>query len=220
MTQSYLLAISIVLALLLCAGCGAASAPPPVAPSPTIAASVRSPTPAGSLEARPSPSPANSVAQPTSAPVEQPTSALAQPPTAGPATGQAPAVEPSIYLWPAELPPDLKVSPKESRVAGEGELSPNGLGFYIVTLNAGDKKLVIGGGDLETLPLQGEERRVTVGQRTGKLITNDLQRELVLDVSRGKLFLYTQGFGEDELLRAAASLQPIDVRALRELAAH
>jgi len=198
------------LALLLCVACGEASAPaPPAAPSPTIAAAVRSPTPASLLA---SPSPANLAAQPTVAP--------AQMAPATPAAGQAAVPEPSIYLWPAELPPDLKVSPKESRVAGDGEVGPNGLGFYIVTLNAGDKKLVIGGGDLgEALPLLGEERRVTVGQRTGKLITKDQQRELVLDISRGKLFLYSLGFGEEELLRAAASLQPIDVRALRELAA-
>jgi len=104
-------------------------------------------------------------------------------------------------------------------VADEGEVGPNGLGFYIVTLNAGDKKLVVGGGDLEALPLQGDERQVTVGQRSGKLITNDQQRELLLDISRGKLFLYSLGYGEEELLRAAASLQPIDVRALREMAA-
>jgi len=211
-TRSSLRSMLIVLALLLCAACGGASAPaPPAAPSPTIAAAVRSPTPAGSLGPQPSPSPANPAAQPTAAPV--------QPAPATSVAGQAPVAEPSIYLWPAELPPDLKVSPKESRVAGEGEVSPNGLGFYIVTLNAGDKKMVIGGGDLEALPLQGEERQVMVGQRTGKLITKDQQRELLLDVSRGKLFLYSLGFSEDELLRAAASLQPIDVRALRALAA-
>jgi hypothetical protein len=217
-TQSYSRSILIALGLLLCTACGAASAPPPpAAPSPTIAAAMRAPAPASPQRARPSPSPANQAMQPTNAPAEQPTSALVQP---APATDQAPAAEPSIYLWPAELPPDLKVSPKESRVAGDGEVGPNGLGFYIVTLNAGDKKMVIGGGDLgEALPLLGEERPVTVGQRTGKLITKDQQRELVLDISRGKLFLYSLGFGEDELLRAAASLQPIDVRALRKLAA-
>jgi hypothetical protein len=211
-TQSMLRRILIVPAQLSCAACGAASVPaPPAAPSPTIAAAVRSPTPASPLAVQPSPSPANPAAQPTTAP--------AQPVPATPAAGQAPAPEPSIYLWPAELPPNLKVSPKESRVAGDGEVGPNGLGFYIVTLNAGDKKMVIGGGDLEALPLQGEERMVTVGQRTGKLITKDQQHELVFDLARGKLFVYSLGFGEDELLRAAASLQPIDVRALRELAA-
>lgn len=196
------------LALLLCAACGEASAPPaPPAASPTIAAAVRSPTPA-----RPSPSPAN--------PAAQPAATRAQPAIATSAAGQAPAPEPTIYLWPAELPPDLKISPKESRVSGDGEVGPNGLGFYIVTLNARDKKMVIGGGDLgEALPLIGDERAVTVGNRSGKLITKDQQRELVLDISRGKLFLYSLGFTEAELLRAAASLQPIDVRALRELAA-
>jgi len=208
----------IILTVLLCAACGAASAPP-AAPSPTIAAAVRSPTPAGQLAEQPSPSPVNQAAKPTSTPAVEPTAVPAQPAPASTPGGRALAPEPSIYLWPAELPPDLKVSPKESRVADEGEVGPNGLGFYIVTLNAGDKKLVVGGGDLEALPLQGDERQVTVGQRSGKLITNDQQRELLLDISRGKLFLYSLGYGEEELLRAAASLQPIDVRALREMAA-
>ena len=193
---------------LLSAACGEASAPPgPAAPSPTIAAAVRSPAPA-----RPSPSPANPAAQPTAEPAEAAFSTAI--------AGDSPAPEPTIYLWPTALPPDLQVSPSESRVSADGEVGPNGLGFYVVTLNAGSKKMVIGGGDLgEALPLTGSERAVTVGQRTGKLITNDQQRELVLDFARGKLFLYSLGFSEDELLNIAASLQPIDVRTLRELAA-
>ena len=204
---------------LLCAACGEASAPPgPAAPSPTIAAAVRSPAPD-----RPSPTPANPAAQasPTSAgPAAQATNAPAQQALATAVAGEAPAPEPTIYLWPANLPADLKVSPAESRVSADGEVGPNGLGFYVVTLNAGDKKMVIGGGDLgEALPLTGDEHAVTVGQRTGKLITNGQQRELVLDFARGKLFLYSYGFTEEELLNTAASLQPIDVRALRELAA-
>jgi len=203
------------LALLLCAACGGQAAPPaPAAPSPTIAALVRSPTPAGQ-PARPSPSPANPAAQPTSA-----TNAVQAPaaPAGTPAAGQASAPEPTIYLWPSDLPPELRVAPKESRVAADGEVGPNGLGFYIVTLNAGDTKVVVGGGDLgDALPLVGDEHPVTVGQRSGKLITKDQQREVVLDISRGKLFIYSLGLSEQELLRIAGSLQPIDVKALREM---
>src|SRR5690349_14879106 len=132
---------------LLATACGEASAPPgPAAPSPTIAAAVRSTAPA-----RPSPTPANPAAQASPSPAGsagQPTDAPAQQAFATAVAGEAPAPEPTIYLWPAALPPDLKVAPKESRVSADGEVGPNGLGFYIVTLNAGDKKMVIGGGDL------------------------------------------------------------------------
>jgi hypothetical protein len=213
MSQMFLRIGTLGLALLICAGCGGQPAPPPGAAtaSPTIAAVQRSPTPAGA-PARPSPSPANPAAQATAI-------ATAAPP-ATPAAGQAPAPEPSIYLWPAELPAGLAVSPAESRVSAEGEAGPTGMGFYIVTLNAGAKKLVIGGGDLaDALPLAGAERQVTVGQRTAKLIASGEQRELLIDVSRGKLFVYGLNLSEDELLRVAASLQPIDVRDLRALAA-
>lgn len=216
MRRLFVQGATIVLALF-CIACGQGSAPPgPAAPSPTIAAAVRSPVPP-----QLSPTPAHPAAQPSPTPAGP--AADATPGQAAYATAMAggtPVPEPTIYLWPADLPPDLKVSPKESRVSGDSEVGPNGMGFYVVTLNAGAKKLVIGGGDLgEALPLSGAERAVKVGQRTGKLITNDQQRELVLDFARGKLFLYSLGYGEDELLRTAASLQPIDVRTLRELAA-
>jgi hypothetical protein len=112
----------------------------------------------------------------------------------------------------------MRPSPAESRVAREGDLGANGFGFYIVTLNSGQQKLAIGGGDIENvLPLAGDERRISAGTRAGKLITSGDQREIVFDVARGKLFVYSSGLSEDELLKVAASLQPIDVQALRDL---
>jgi hypothetical protein len=113
------------------------------------------------------------------------------------------APEPSIYLWPTYLPAGMQPSAAESRVSGEAEAGEDGLGFYIITLNGGEgKKLAIGGGGLrEGLPLGGDER------------------ELVFTIARGKLFVYSFGLSEAELLRVGESLQPIDVRALRELAA-
>lgn len=200
--------MSLLAALLLCAACGgqpAAQSPPPI-PSPTIAAA------AAPAPAQPTPTPANLAAQAPTAP--------AVPAPDLPAANPAPAGDPALYVWPADLPADLTVSPAESRIAADGEVGPNGLGFYIVTLNAGAKKLVIGGGDLgEALPLTGAERPVTLGQRTGKLITKDQQRELLFDGGPGKLFVYGMGFGEDELLRVAGSLQPIELQALRKLVA-
>ena len=67
----------------------------------------------------------------------------------------------------------------------------------------------------QTLPLTGDQRRVVVGQRQATLITNGEQREVVFDVPSGSLFVYGTGFGEDELLRVAGSLEPIDVQQLR-----
>ena len=199
--------VSLLAVLLVCAACGGqpAAQPAPPIPSPTIAAAVIAPA-----LAQPSPTPANLSAQASTAPV----------PAVADTSAASPATDPTIYLWPADLPPDLIVSPAESRIAADGEVGPNGTGFYIVTLNAGAKKLVIGGGDLgEALPLVGAERPVTLGQRSGKLITKDQQRELLFEGGLGKLFVYGMGFGEDELLRVAGSLQPIDVQALRKLVA-
>ena len=186
-----------------CAACGSdpAAAPTAAAPSPTIAAAIIPPTP---------------VLSPTPPP-RQPTAAPAAPTDAAPAQ---PAPAQTIYLWPGELPAGMQPDPAESRVSRENELGEGDLGFYLITLNGGSRKLVIGGGGLSAaLPLSGEKRAVTAGTRTGTLTTSGEQRQIVLDVARGLLFVYSLGLSEDELLRVAASLQPIDVRALRELAA-
>jgi hypothetical protein len=114
----------------------------------------------------------------------------------------------------------MRPSPNESRVASEGQTGVAGLGFYIFTLNSGQQKLSIGGGDLsDVLPLSGEQRSITAGARSGTLITSGDRREIVFDIARGKLFIYSAGLSEDELLKVAESLQPIDVKALRELIA-
>ena len=114
----------------------------------------------------------------------------------------------------------MQPAAQESRVSAENELGEGDLGFYLITLNGGGKKLAIGGGGLrDALPLSGDTRAITAGGRAGRLIGNGEQREIIFDVARGKLFVYGFGVSEDELLRVAESLQPIDVRALRALAA-
>lgn len=200
--------IPVALALLVLASCAgqAASAPTsPAAPSPTIAAAVMQPAPT-----RPTPTRAAIGSQPTAMPAMQ--AVPANPPA-------APVAEPSIYLWPTYLPPNMRPSPTESRVASAGQTGAAGLGFYIITLNNGSQKLSIGGGDLsEVLPLSGEQREIMAGARAGTLITSGDRREIVFNMARGKLFLYSAGLDEQELLKVAASLQPIDVKSLRELA--
>ena len=110
-------------------------------------------------------------------------------------------------------------SPTESRVASAGQIGEAGLGFYIITLNSGQQKLSIGGGDLsDVLPLSGDQRSITAGARAGTLITSGDRREIVFNMARGKRFLYSAGLDEQELLKIAESLQPIDVKNLRDLA--
>jgi hypothetical protein len=204
--------ITTALALFLIVGCTSQGAPPaPAAPSPTIAAQIQPapvrPTPTvAAIGGQPTPSTGSGqVATPIQALLAQPTTAL--------------AAEPSIYLWPTYLPPDMRPSPTESRVASDGQTGEAGLGFYIVTLNSGSQKLTIGGGDLsDVLPLNGEQRLITVGTRAGTLITSGDRREIVFNMARGKLFVYSAGLDEQELLKIAESLQPIDVKNLRDLA--
>jgi hypothetical protein len=200
--------IPVALALLSIAGCAGQSASAPTslaAPSPTIAAAVMQPAPA-----QPTPTIAAIGVQPTGVGAIQ----------AAPANPAAvPAIEPSIYLWPTYLPPNMQPSPAESRVASAGQTGDTGLGFYIITLNNGLQKLSIGGGDLpEVLPLSGDQRAITVGTRVGTLITTGDRREIVFNMARGKLFIYSAGLAEEELIKIAESLQPIDVNTLRDLA--
>jgi len=187
-----------------CAGQGARAPAQPAAPSPTIAAAQVQP-----VLTRPTPTIAAIGGRPTATPAIQ-----AAPPN--PAAG--PAAEPSIYLWPTYLPPNMQPSPTESRVASAGQTGEAGMGFYIITLNNGQQKLSIGGGDLsDVLPLSGDQRSITIGTRAGTLITSGGRREIVFNMARGKLFLYSAGLDEQELLKIADSLQPIDVKTLRDL---
>jgi hypothetical protein len=78
---------------------------------------------------------------------------------------------------------------------------------------------VVGGGGIDAaLPLAGDQRSVTVGGRKGTLITSGDRREIVFDVPQGKLFIYSAGLSEDELLKVGESLRPLNLEALRALA--
>src|SRR5262245_60734206 len=190
------------------AGCGDTAAIPTVAPpSPTIAAPPPpSATPAAAGRAATSPP---VTAQPTATP---PTFAS---PTAAPQAGTPAEQEPFVYLWPSYLPEGMQLSPRESRVPREGEIGQNGLGFFIVTFALGTGRLVIGGGATDTLPLTGDKHRVEIGGRAATLTTNATQRQLTFDVAKGSLFVYSSSLSEEELLRVAGSLQPIDLIELR-----
>jgi len=155
-------------------------------------------------------------AQPPSAVAPQP-NPTAAPSASQPTAASQAAAEPSAYLWPSYLPANMSVSPPESRVASAHEVDASGLGFFVIVLNGKNQKLSIGGGNIkDTIPITGQERNITAGSRSGRLITNATQREIVFDVTRGKLFIYSVGISEEELLKVAGSLEPIDAQALRE----
>jgi hypothetical protein len=208
------LRIIALLALLVLASCQGQSAGTPASSavaSPTIAAAVIQPA-----TAQPTPTIAAVGGRPTAVPAIQ--AAPANPAGSNPTQIAAPAAEPSIYLWPTYLPPNMQLSPAESRVASADQTGEAGLGFYLITLNNGPQKLSIGGGDLQdVLPLSGDQRSITAGTRTGTLITTGDRREIVFNMARGKLFVYSAGIDEQELLKIAESLQPIDVNTLRGL---
>jgi hypothetical protein len=189
------------LALLVC-GCADQSAAPIVTPSPTIAVLIRQSSPVGT------PAPTNTRPPARTAP---PVTPLKTEPTATP-----PPPESFVYLWPAYLPADMRVSPGESRVAHEGETGQNAAGFFIGTFTAGSGRLVIGGGATDTLPLAGDQRRITVGGRAATLTTSAAGRQIVFDVPKGSLFVYSSTLSEEELLRVAGSLQPIELAELRK----
>ncbi len=207
---------ALALALIVCGGCAEQAAGPAATPSPTIAMP----------QARPSPTPPTRAVPATRPPAQSSPSATppptAQPSATPPAGSLAPAAPtappaPFAYVWPTYLPANMRVSPAESRVAREGEVGPDGLGFFIVTFTDGVGKLVIGGGATAPLPLTGEQRHITVGGREATLTTNGEQRQVVFVATSGSLFVYSSHLSEEELLRVAGSLQPIDVRDLRAL---
>lgn len=188
----------VLLGAILCAACGG----PDQAARPTA---VPSPLPGGG-------------ARPAASTPTKPPQALNLTGSGTPAPASA-AGEQALYLWPAYVPPGMAPAPQESLVSGTKEVGSGGLGFYIITLNGSATKLTIGGGGIDTpLPLDGEQRRVTASGRAGTLITSGDRREIIFDVSPGKLFLYSAGLSEQDLLKVADSLQPIDVEALRVLA--
>jgi hypothetical protein len=119
-------------------------------------------------------------------------------------------------MWPEYLPAGMAPSPSESRVARDGELGPGDIGFFVVTWNGGGKKLVVGGGAAEAFPLSGRITTVALGERGARLVTSDDQRQLVISGTEGSLFVYGVGIAEEELVRVAESLRPIDVAELRQ----
>ncbi len=192
------------LSALLFAACGESlvSTPTIVQPSPTIAAAPiqqgANPTPTPELLIQP--------AAPAAAPTQAPTAESAP-------TSEALRFD---YLWPAYLPDGMFISKSESVVANENQTGTTVPGFYLVTLNGANRKLVIGGGSTDTLPLAGEEREVQVDNAPARLIINGDKRQLVFTRNMVKFFIYSAGLNEDELLLIAESLVPINVADLRQ----
>ncbi len=190
--------------LIFCSACATQQPVPPAVerPTPTIAAMIL-------------PSPVVPAIQPVPMPAS-PVPTLT--PTAAPVTGNQPTPSPIpfVYLWPAYLPNGMAPSAAESRVAGEGEAGLDGLGFFIVTFNGGDRKIVIGGGSIEAFPLEGQQRRMEIDSRPATLTSSGKRLQVIFDTPSGKLFVYGSGVSEQELLLVAGSLLPIDVREMRE----
>jgi hypothetical protein len=140
-------------------------------------------------------------------------SQASQPPTA---TNQPVPTTSTLYVWPTYLPDGMRLSPPESHVASTSEAAISKLGYYVLTLNGNGQKLFISGGDIkDTIPITGDKRDVTFGERTGTLITNGIYREIVFNVAPGKLFVYSTGISEEELLKVVDSFQAVDLPTLR-----
>jgi hypothetical protein len=175
-------------------------------PRPTTDPPTAAPTsPPATLEAE-----AQTTSTPTTAPLEQ-----ALPGGSAPGDTTAPAEAPFAYLWPAYLPEGMAPAARESRVAREGELGPGDIGFFVVTFNGEGRKLVVGGGAAEPLPLTGRITTVRLGERGARMVASGEQRQLAISGYQGALFVYGSGVSEEELLRVAESLAPIDVGEMR-----
>lgn len=190
------------LACTACSNSAQALIPPTTAPTPTIAAAPVAPT---VLRNAATPSPQIVV--------------QAAGPTATPGTAVAGTDSSFAYLFPAYLPNALTVAPKESRVARDNEIGTTAGGFYLVTLNGSQQKLVIGGGSTDALPISGDTRQVPYDGATALLTTSGEQRQLVFVRNKAKYFVYGRGISEQELLLVAESLVPMDITALRDMVA-
>ncbi|MBC8159945.1 MAG: DUF4367 domain-containing protein [Roseiflexaceae bacterium] len=195
-----------ILAILACAACAnnRATAPTAVRPTPTIAAAVIATQPAA--ESTPDLIVAPAVPQPATAPAT---------------ATQAPAPQPAApvafdYLWPAYLPDGMAISANESRVAQENEIGTTGAGFYLVTWNGGERKLVVGGGASDALPLAGEQRTIDFRNAEATITSSGEQRQLVFSRDGAKFFVYSRKIAEDELLLVADSLVPMEASLVRE----
>jgi hypothetical protein len=133
-------------------------------------------------------------------------------------TSQPPQTTSSLYVWPTYLPDGMRLSPPESHVASTGEAAISHIGYYVLTLNGKAQKLFISGGDIkDTIPITGDKRDITIGERTGTLISNGIYREIVFNVAPGKLFVYSTGLSEEELLKVVGSFKAVDLPTLRGL---
>ena len=110
----------------------------------------------------------------------------------------------------------MRVSPNESRIARENEIGTTGTGFYLVTWNKEERKIVVGGGATDALPLAGKKRELDFRNAQATLTTNGEQRQLVFSRDGANFFIYSRNISEAELLLIADSLVPMDVSALRE----
>lgn len=122
------------------------------------------------------------------------------------------------YLWPAYLPEGMQLATQESRVAQEGEIGKDNLGFFLITFSGdgGKRKLSLGGGAVEAFKLEGEKKEVQIAGRPATLITQEQQHLVLLQAPRGTLFVLGAGLNVDEVLKVAESLEPTDVRTIRQ----
>jgi hypothetical protein len=196
---------AIVLMAFFCGACGGAPpAPADARPSPTIAAFIPTPTTIGPIEA---PAPAPTIT-PLSAPTPAPPRIDAGAATTGDET-------PFAYLWPEYLPAGMQLAPAESRIAREGEIGAGEIGFFILTFNAEDRKLVIGGGAADPFALSGQIQAISIAGRSARLVESGEQRQIVFEGVQGSLFVLGVGLSLDDLQQVAGALTPIDVGTLR-----
>ena len=168
--------------------------------------------------------PAAITASPTIAAVAAPIPAPLASRGVAPATVSIPKTTPTAmpggfnYFWPAYIPEGMQIAAQESRVAGENEIGRDNLGFFLLTFSGegGKRKLSLGGGAVEAFQLQGERKQVQLGSRSATLVTLGEQHLILLEVPVGTLFVLGAGLSEDEVVKVAASLEPTDVRAIRQ----
>ncbi len=101
----------------------------PIAPTPASTAERHA---ASSTAGRHAPAAPPSATPPAAPAATQPAGSAAATPTIAPA--------PFSYLWPTYLPPNMRISPSETRVAREGEIAEDGIGFFILTFTDGTAK--------------------------------------------------------------------------------
>lgn len=124
-----------------------------------------------------------------------------------------------VYRWPSFLPDGMQPSPDETRIAREGEVGDGDIGFYLVTFNGDSGKIVIGGGAVEPFSLTGPIERITLGSYPARVVMQGEQTLIVIDDGApGALFVFGAGIARDDLVRVAASLEPIDPREMRRRA--